>query len=206
MNENYKQIINHYNNSFDKYGFTLKGLNWKSLKDNNLRFKIVLEYLDKNDKTILDYGCGTSFFYKFLKKKKINILYSGLDTNKKVIEYCKNKYPKNKYFNFDILEKNLLKNNDKFDVILANGLFTQRLKLKNEDMYKYLFKTLLKLKYHFKKKLVFNLLFDSVDWKNSKNFYVSLDKLLKFLRKNISKKVIFRLDYSNNEMMVIVFK
>ena len=82
MSKNYKQIINHYDASINKYGFTLKGLNWKSLKDNNLRFKIASNYINKNDKTILDFGCGTSLFYQFLKKKKININYSGLDTNK----------------------------------------------------------------------------------------------------------------------------
>ena len=206
MSKNYKQIINHYDASINKYGFTLKGLNWKSLKDNNLRFKIASNYINKNDKTILDFGCGTSLFYQFLKKKKININYSGLDTNKKVIDYGKKKFPKNKYFNFDILEKNSLKKKDKFDLILANGLFTQKFRLKNDDMYEYLFKTLMKLNKHFKKKMIFNLLIDCVDWKNPKNFYVNLDKLLKFLKKKISKKVIFRLDYSSYEMMVIIFK
>ena len=73
-------------------------------------------------------------------------------------------------------------------------------------MYEYLFKTLMKLNKHFKKKMIFNLLIDCVDWKNPKNFYVNLDKLLKFLKKKISKKVIFRLDYSSYEMMVIIFK
>ncbi len=70
MSDKYHQIILHYKNSFQQFGFNSKGLNWKNLKLNNRRFEIASEYLDKNISSILDFGCGTSLFYDYLKKKK----------------------------------------------------------------------------------------------------------------------------------------
>ena len=69
MSDKYYQIILHYKNSFQKFGFNNKGLNWKSLKLNNRRFEIALSYIDKNINSVLDFGCGTSLFYDYLKKK-----------------------------------------------------------------------------------------------------------------------------------------
>lgn len=207
MNRNYKKIIKHYNNSFENYGFSLKAMNWKSQNDNNLRFKIASQYISTTDKSILDFGCGTSLFFKFLKRLNYKVKYTGIDTNYKVIEYCKKKFPLNKYYCNDILEKKPFNNkNSKFDIIFANGIFTQRLSLSNKEMYSYLVKTIGVLNNYTKNKIIFNVLTDQVDWKNKKNFYISIDKLTNNLRKKISKKLILRFDYNKYEIMIIVFK
>lgn len=200
----YKSITNHYSNSFKKFGFTYKALNWNNLKLNNLRFKIASQYIEKNN-SILDFGCGMSLFYKYLKKRiSIKFKYSGVDIDYPVIEFCKKKYQQNSYYNVDIIEE---KNFDKkYDFVFANGIFTQKRNLSNNYMYEYTFFLIKKLFNISKKKLVFNILVDSVDWKNSKNFYVSLDKISKFIKKNLSKKFIIRHDYNNFECMIIIFK
>lgn len=204
MNNKYNQIINHYKISFKKFGFNSKGLNWKSLKLNNKRFEVALHHIDKNIRSVLDFGCGTSLFYDFLKKKKIKIEYSGLDTDKSVIDYCKKKNKKIKYYNFDILQNNHFKKN--FDCVFANGIFTQKLNLTEKYMYDYTFKMLIDMFKISKKILIFNVLHNDVDWKNSKNFYVSLDKMSFFLKRNLSKKFIVRHDYNNFECFFIIKK
>lgn len=204
MSDKYHQIILHYKNSFQQFGFNSKGLNWKNLKLNNIRFEIASEYLDKNISSILDFGCGTSLFYDYLKKKKIKIIYTGLDTDKSVIEYCKKRNKEINYYNFDILKNNNFKKN--FDCVFANGMFTQKLNLSEKYMYEYTFKMLIKMFKITKKKLIFNVLNNVVDWKNPKNFYVSLDKITNFLKKNLSKKFIIRHDYNNFECFIIVKK
>ena len=198
----YKLITNHYSNSFKKFGFTYKALNWNNLVLNNLRFKIASQYIERN-KSILDFGCGMSLFYKFLKKN-FYVKYSGVDTDSSVIKFCKKKYKQNSYYNIDIIENR--KFNKKYDFVFANGIFTQKRNLTNKYMYQYTFFLIKRLFKITKKKLFFNILVDTVDWKNSKNFYVSLDKISKFIKKNLSKKFIIRHDYNNYECMIIIFK
>jgi SAM-dependent methyltransferase len=206
MNNEYKKIINHYNNSFKKHGFNLKALNWRSLKDNNARFKTATEHINSHDKSILDFGCGTSLFFNFLKKKKIKIEYNGLDTNREVVEYCKKKFPKNKYYCFDIMNESKKYKNLKNDVVFANGIFTQKLTISNNNMYLFTFSLIKKLFKFSKKKIIFNILIDDVEWKNPKNFYVSINKILKFIKNEISDKIVLRLDYNKFECMIVVYK
>ena len=85
-------------------------------------------------------------------------------------------------------------------------MFTQKLNLSEKYMYEYTFKMLIKMFKISKKKLIFNVLHNAVDWKNPKNFYISLDKITNFLKKNLSKKFIIRHDYNNFECFIIVEK
>ena len=206
MKSDYKKIINHYNNSYKKHGFNLKALNWKSLKDNNSRFKAAADHIDGKDKSLLDFGCGTSLFYNFLNKNKFKIKYTGLDTNQEVIKYCKKKFPNNKYICLDIMKNKNREKNFKFDVIFANGIFTQKLSISNNEMYLFLFSLIEKLFKYSKKKLIFNVLVNNVDWKNPRNFYVSIEKMVKHIKSKISNKVILRLDYNKFECMVVISK
>ena len=118
-------------------------------------------------------------------KKKIKINYTGLDTDNSVINYCRKKNKNIEYYNFDILKKNNFKKN--FDCVFANGMFTQKLNLSEKYMYEYTFKMLTKMFKISKKKLIFNVLHNAVDWKNPKNFYISLDKITNFLKKIYQK-------------------
>ena len=122
----YKSIINFYKKNLKLHGNTNRGLAWESIKKTELRYKallkIILKEKFKKNFKILDFGCGISGFYLFLKKKISNFNYTGIDTSQQVINYCNKKFKTNKYYCLDILEDN--KNIGKFDIIVLNGIFT----------------------------------------------------------------------------------
>ncbi|MCX6580703.1 MAG: class I SAM-dependent methyltransferase [Candidatus Aminicenantes bacterium] len=84
------------------------------------RFEKILELGDFNGKRLLDVGCGVGGLYRFLKEKGIDCDYSGVDINPGMIASAREKYPENKdkFFLFDILEKQMT---ETFDYVIAVG-------------------------------------------------------------------------------------
>ena len=101
------------------------GLGWESEYKIKLRYSKIKSIIKKNYKykfNLLDFGCGISGLHQFLKKNKIAHNYTGIDASKNVINLCKKKYKKNKYYNFDILKYK--KKFGSYDVVVLNGIFT----------------------------------------------------------------------------------
>ena len=63
-----KKIINLYNKRiYDDKISKIKKIGWGSKSSQNLRFKILSNKFNLNNKSILDLGCGYGDFYSFLK-------------------------------------------------------------------------------------------------------------------------------------------
>tara|TARA_X000000368_G_C22806498_1_gene612713 strand:- start:59 stop:700 length:642 start_codon:yes stop_codon:yes gene_type:complete len=201
----YLKIIEHYNNKINIYGLTTKGLDWKSKKDNNKRFLKIYNQIKFNYQkkvSIFDFGCGLSDLFIFLKRKKLNFSYEGIDTSKKAINFCKKKFKKNKYYCLDILQKKIkLK---KYDVIILNGIFTIKSSLSDKEMYLYIFTLLKKLKKLSKGIFIMNFLTSFPDWKNKKNFYPDIIKIIKFVEKNVTKDYTFSSNSDLHENILVL--
>ena len=91
-----KIITKTYTNNFIQKGPTPNGVFWNSQFSQELRFELSLKHVisKKEIVSIADIGCGYGALYNFIKKKKYkNVLYSGYDINKKMIEFCKSNFP-----------------------------------------------------------------------------------------------------------------
>ena len=208
MKKDYSTILDFYKKLLDKEGLNLKGLGWNSKKKNKLKFDYLFEIISfsfEKKFTLLDFGCGISNLYHFLKTKKIKLIYEGLDVSKKAISYSSSKFKKNKYHQMDILKNTSFQK--KFDVVVLNGIFTIKNSLTDKQMYNYIFKVLARLKKNCKGIMIINFLTSNPDWKNSKNFYPSIDKTLKFVHKKISKNYgYFHSKELHEGFLVIKFK
>ena len=60
-----------YISAIQKYGTTAKGVNWLSSTSQKTRFKVIMEFLQKDisNYTLIDAGCGFGDLYTYLKKK-----------------------------------------------------------------------------------------------------------------------------------------
>ena len=84
------QLLSFYNFHLKTFGDRPEALRWTphgQLKRYHMLADITSAAALDNA-TVLDYGCGTGNFYKFLKRRGINVKYTGADINKKTCIVC----------------------------------------------------------------------------------------------------------------------
>ena len=206
MKKSLKKIKEIYENDLEKFGKNHRGVGWKKKKDAIKRYEIMSKLIlnKKRHCSLVDLGCGLSDFYRYLKDKKFKINYTGIDISKKMISVSKKRFPRNRYYCLDILS-----NPDKIskvDYFVINGLFTQKDNYSNSLMFNFL-KSIIKISSQkIKVGLAFNIMSESVDWKNKKNFYVSIKKITDFIIKNISKNFIINHNFGLYEYKIYIYK
>ena len=203
---NYKSIVQHYENCFNKYGDSHLGVDWPNKEDAIKRYDIMMGLLTKSNKkiSILDFGCGLAHFYEYiLDANREDINYSGLDLSKNMIDASKKKFQNIPFYTIDILKDDDIPT---FDYVIMNGVFTEKLELEHDEMFNYL-KQLLKVLYKkVKIGLAFNVMSINVDWEREDLFHLSLDKLTAFISKELSRNFIIRNDYGLYEYTTYIYK
>jgi SAM-dependent methyltransferase len=205
----YKNLFKHYENCFEVYGDNHLGVDWPNKKDTIKRFKIMLNIIkdiDKNKKiSLLDFGCGCGHLLEYIKEKKLNIEYYGLDISTKFYNHCIKKFANNTFYNIDILENNL-DNLPNFDYIILNGVFTEKRSLTDKEMFSFFSNILKKLYIKTNIGISFNVMCPIVDFKRNDLFYLSYDKLGEFLKNNLSRHYIINNNYKLWEYTTYVYK
>lgn len=127
MNNNYKQAeklnSDFYNKSCDKFG----DIGWKACHYydefmQTVYYHSMFKYMPANTKSLLDVGCGQGDLLGFLKERKINLDYKGIDVSKNMVKKAQKKHGNNFFENISLLDLN---NNElNYDVALCAGLFS----------------------------------------------------------------------------------
>ncbi len=142
--------------------------------------------------SFLDFGCGIGNFVNIINEiKKGNYQYTGLDSNKKLINIAKKKYPK---YNFRTIYNQKFSKNNKYDFVFSLGtlhhiknweqciISLKKLTIKNLlfDVRLTEYKTINSINQF--QKIVFNTKWDG----KSKMRYITLNKyeFFKFMKKN----------------------
>ena len=212
MDKEYLKIVKHYENCFDQYGDSAKGVDWPTEKGANLRYQVMLDVIKFSNMkdhfstpSILDFGCGTSGLYEFIIKSGLSdVKYSGLDLSEKYINKAKQKYPKNDYYRVDLLSEH--SQLPSFDFVIANGVFTEKRELNFEDMWEYFQRMMLKIYPLARKGIAFNVMSKSVDWERWDLFHVSTDLMVDFIVSNFNRNFIIRNDYGLYEYTIYLYK
>ncbi len=209
-NNLYHELVSHYEDCLEKYGNNHQGVDWPNKKDLVTRYNVILEIINhlsvKKGFKLLDLGCGYGGIIDFLDANNFNkeIKYHGIDLSKKMIESAKKEYPNHSFEARDILVNNLQENS--FDVIIMNGVFTEKRSLTEDEMYDFFKKMIAESYKACKQGIAFNVMSKNVDWERDDLFHLSFDKLSQFLCKNVSRDFIFRSDYKLYEYTCYVFK
>lgn len=202
----YLKIADHYNECFKTHGDNHLGVDWPNYEDTLVRHQIMSEiFVNKNNISVLDFGCGLGHLYGYLKntKSNYNIEYSGLDINENFYNFCKEKYPDLNFYHKDILLDDNIPN---FDYIICNGTFTEKKELTYDEMFNFVTSVLIKLWDKTNCGISFNLMSKLVDWERDDLFHVSMDEIGLFLKKNLSKNFTIRYDYKLYEYTIYVYK
>lgn len=95
---------------------------WASTYNQQIRFKILSQIGDLNNKTVLDFGCGLGDFYPYIKSIYPLVKYSGIDFLAEYIEANKIKYPEVEFQHGD--SQSITQN---YDYIITSGVFSYKI-------------------------------------------------------------------------------
>jgi SAM-dependent methyltransferase len=209
MKKKYTKIVAHYEDCLEKHGDNHLGVDWPNQEDVDTRFKVMLDIMrlneDKNEVSVLDFGCGTAHLLEYIQNHKMSkILYSGLDLSQKFVDVASKKFPDNAFYCKDIFESSDEIPNA--DYIIMNGVFTEKRELSFDEMWEY-FTSMITIIYEkCNKGFAFNVMSKNVDWEREDLFHVSYDLLSDFLCKNLTRNHVIRNDYGLYEYTVYVLK
>jgi SAM-dependent methyltransferase len=206
-NHKHQSIIEHYETCLALHGDSNLGVDWPNKQDAEKRYRVMLEVVKENTVglTLLDFGCGASHLYPYLQNSRfVGLEYHGLDASQAFCDLSTTKYPQNKYVCVDVLaepDKMLV-----FDYVIMNGVFTEKRDLTFDEMLEY-FKQVLQVVFpKVRLGLAFNVMSKAVNWEREDLFHLSLDLLMSFLAKELSRHVVIRNDYGLYEYTVYVYK
>lgn len=208
MKKKYIEIVSHYESCLEKYGDTHLGVDWPKIEDVDKRYRVMLDVIKHEVPgkiRILDFGCGASHLYEYIRKRNLKDLeYSGLDLSEKFISLSKRKFPDITYYCVDLLDDDA--NIPKFDYIIMNGVFTEKRSLSFDEMFAYFKKVVEKVFEKAEKGIAFNVMSKQVDWERQDLFHLPLDLLADFLTKNVCRNFVIRNDYGLYEYTTYVYR
>jgi SAM-dependent methyltransferase len=202
-----QNTLEYYDTKLLNYGNNYKGMNWSSKKSQYLRFQELTKIGPIKNKSIHDVGCGNGELLNYLIKNKIIFSkYLGSDISYKMINIANDNFNHFKNVKFKYLNLLTISNQIKYDYVLASGIFNIKNNFSNKEWLKYVFEMIIKMFNFSKIGLGFNMLTFDVDYKEKKLFYMTLDKLVSFIRLNLSKKIVINHSYNLWEFTVYIYK
>ena len=208
-------LVRHYEACLDLHGATPAGVDWPTSQDLEARFSVMLEILDPvrippqvrpmEPLMLLDLGCGPGFLVDYLaaQGRLDGVSYRGIDLSPRMIEAAKTRWPDQHFACRDILADPLP--DGEFDVILMNGVLTERRSLSQARMIE-MAETLVTAAFKASRRgIVFNIMNSHVDWERDDLFYWPFDQLAAFLTRSIGRHYQFRADYGLYEYAAFVY-
>ncbi|MCX8069565.1 MAG: class I SAM-dependent methyltransferase, partial [Thermodesulfovibrionales bacterium] len=162
-------------------------------------YKTILEVANLSNSKVLDFGCGKGDLYQYFKEVGINVDYTGIDINERLINLARLKHPDARFLCMDILEKDI---DETFDHILICGVFN--LKFQGiEDTIKTILTRLFSKCRH---SLAFNALSAHNPKKDFELNYIYPEDIFSFAIKELSPFVSLRHDRLNYDFNIFIYK
>jgi SAM-dependent methyltransferase len=192
------QLLTFYNRHFKKFGDRPEALRWTP-QGQLRRYHTFLDIApDLNNQKILDYGCGMGDFYKFLKRRGLEVKYTGVDINENFINVAKKKYPECNFTVMNVDEDSL---EGYYDYIFICGVFNLRVPGVQDDLRNALV-TLFK---HCNKALALNALSSHTPTKDIELNYTSPEDTVRFAIENLSPSVSLRHDRIPDDFTLFIY-
>lgn len=200
-----KKVDQYYTEKVIKYGSSSEGVDWNGKESHFLRFDQLIKVINPtHDCSILDFGCGHGSLVSYLNEKEINYkTYKGFDISNEMIKEAENNYP---YSNLSF--STYLKETEKFDFVIANGIFNVSLDTDKNEWEDYIKTTLNELDKHSTKGFSFNILtsYSDVEYMKDYLFYANPLYYFDFCKNQFSRNVALLHDYELYEFTIIVRK
>ena len=202
-----KQIAYIYNNRFDTFNNTPKGVFWNSKLSQDLRLNIILDKILQNAKSdefsIADIGCGYGRLYEIIRERKLDgkVQYHGFDINQKIISFCKNNIDfENIKFSISALPLN------ETDYVVMSGTYnltpTNNIPLWED----YIIKNLTRNWKLVQKAMIFNCLIKEKRKIEKKLYYTELSWIQKICERNFCDPEVIKHNLLKDDITIILKK
>jgi SAM-dependent methyltransferase len=192
------QLLSFYNFHLKKFGDRPEALRWTP-QGQIRRYHTLIEIAPGlHNSKVLDYGCGTGDFYRFMKRRGIETRYTGVDINENFIEIAKKKYPECTFRVMNIDEDPL---DGYYDYIFICGVFNLLVPGVKDDL-KNALVTLFK---HCNRGLALNALSSHTPVKDPELNYTSPEEMVRFSLENLSPYLALRHDRIQNDFTLFVY-
>ena len=195
-----EQLLSFYNFHLKKFGDRPEALRWTP-QGQLKRYRMLADITPAaglTGSTVLDYGCGTGDFYRFLKRRNIDVKYTGVDINENFISLAKSKYPE---CTFKVMNADDDEFEGFYDYIFICGVFNLRVPGVADDLRNALV-TLFK---HCNKGLALSALSSHTPVKDMELNYTSPEEMVKFALENLSPSIALRHDRIPNDFTLYVY-
>ncbi len=183
-----------------------EAVHWVGREKLWLRFDILTEIGNLTNKKVLDFGCGNGLLLDYLNEKKIKCQYSGWDISEEMIAIARKRHSKADFKVCDILKDDVSKYAGLFDYIIINGVFNIIIGGDIKTHEAWVHEILLKLWSLCKEGITTDFLTEYVDWKEKELFYCSINDIISFSVKNLSRWFQLRHDYQLWEFTLYIYK
>ncbi len=189
-----------YSNLFKKNKKSYLSLNWGSIESQELRFKVLVEISNLENKSILDIGCGLGDFYKWLKRNNYNVEYFGVDITPDFIRSAQEEYGNDLFICEDFISSDFFKK-DGFDYVFASGIFATYIENPLEIYKQYITRMWEIAKFG----VAFNSLSDWGENKEKEEYYADPIEIIRFCR-SLTHKIVFKHDYHPRDFTIFLYK
>ncbi len=200
-----KSVGDYYSNKIKEFGNTPNGVDWNSKESQYIRFEQLCNVINKDEFSVLDYGCGYGELINFLYQNSYsNFNYTGLDVSKEMIDAAKSLFKDRDRISFTTQVEE-----SKFDYVIASGIFNVRASHSSEEEWlAYILHTLDRMNALGNHGFSFNVLTKYSDKEYMKEYLYYADPCFLFdhCKKNYSKNVAVLHDYDLYEFTIIVRK
>ena len=197
------EVEGYYSEKIKKYGPIPAGVDWNSEESQKIRFDQLLKIIPTFENfSVLDFGCGYSSLYPYMKSKYGKFHYEGFDISHQMIKEAK-RMTKGEPVKFYTDLKSLIPQ----EFTIASGIFNVKQRTTSQEWMKYVLETLSQINLLSLKGFSFNMLtsYSDEDRKKDYLFYPNPGEVFDLCKK-ISKEVALLHDYKLYEFTILVRK
>jgi 2-polyprenyl-3-methyl-5-hydroxy-6-metoxy-1,4-benzoquinol methylase len=175
-----------YEKLLEKYGYSIKSLDYRSETSQKTRFDIITQVGINDDCSLLDVGCGFGDYFNYLKQRGIkNVKYNGIDLTDKIVNVAKEKNPLANVVQGNVLD---LPDDKKFDYVVSVGVNG----VKTGDNWDNLTSVLDKMWKLCKKGIAYNAVSNFASEQDEQIYFVSPIRVIEHVMNNLTYKVVYR--------------
>lgn len=199
-------LAGHYAATFARHGATSAGVDWGEQQDNHLlRLKKMLRLVELGPApgqaaSILDAGCGYGALCDELVSAYPRLEYTGIDLCPEMVACGQKRHPRSRWIVGDLID---IQGNERFDYVVANGVFTQKLGTSTDSMEAYLRTQVTTMFRLARIGIAFNVMTSYVNFRAPNLFYADPADLFSWCSKHLSPVVC--IDQSSRLFDVFVY-